>query len=121
MKPVALPFALALCAATAQAEPWDCELTVSCGIGAACEATALRLALLPADHAGDLFVTGLGADIPVARLSAGPSAPRHYAGHGGEIALLLTIEADTRTRLTLHGGDERGAATSYFGTCEELT
>ncbi|AHM05273.1 hypothetical protein roselon_02992 [Roseibacterium elongatum DSM 19469] len=109
-------------AAAASAEPWRCDMTVACPADAPCDASDLTLDLLAADHAGELFLTGLGQDIPVAALSPDGAARHHYAGHGANAAaLLLSIEADSRAVLTLHSTGPTGAATSYFGTCEELT
>jgi hypothetical protein len=114
---------LAMLASTpALAQPWDCVLSAECPAGDACATVERAVALLPADHAGDLFLSGLGADMPIARLSPEGAAPTHFAGAlpRGRAAF-ITIAADTRALVTLHDSAATPAAISYFGTCEELT
>ncbi|MEM9319566.1 MAG: hypothetical protein AAGA70_11250 [Pseudomonadota bacterium] len=96
--------------AAGPAEPWTCAFTALCEMDAACDASNWDVSIFAAEpEAQALFSSLRTGDILLARMGSGDIAG--YAAPG----LLLTIEADSATRLSLH--DEAGAST-YFGTCE---
>ncbi|MFW5654647.1 MAG: hypothetical protein ACOCYW_03245 [Roseicyclus sp.] len=57
------------------AEPWTCSFTVECVAGEACGESAFDARILPADHAGDLFLTSVTGDSPLARLTEAAPCP----------------------------------------------
>jgi hypothetical protein len=104
------------------AEPWDCVFTVECLASEGCDETALEVQVIAADHAGDLFLSTVTGDSPVARLTDAGALPATYASAGRDgLAELLTIEGDLTAIMTVHLFDGIAAAITYFGTCEELT
>jgi hypothetical protein len=113
---------LACLAAPVAAEPWDCLFTVECLASEGCDETALEVQVIAADHAGDLFLSTVTGDSPVARLTNAGALPATYASAGRDgLAELLTIEGDLTAIMTVHLFDGIAAAITYFGTCEELT
>jgi hypothetical protein len=77
--------------------------------------------ILPADHAGALFLTSITGDSPLERLTDKGALPATYASAGADgLAELMTIEADMTALLTVHIFDGAAQAATYFGTCEEL-
>ena len=113
---------LACLAAPAAAEPWDCLFTVECLAAEGCEEIGLEVQVIAADHAGELFLSTVTGDSPVARLTDPGAMPATYASAGRDgLAELLTIEGDITAILTVHIFDGTAAAITYFGTCEEMT
>ena len=106
-----------LCAAPLKAEPWACQMTVICE-NLECYAVDDAYQIIAADHAGDLFLTSPAGDRPVTRLTPRGALPAAYAG-AGEAALgeLITILADGRALLSVHGYDGPARTTTVFGTC----
>jgi hypothetical protein len=105
----------------AAAEPWACSFTVECVAGEACGESAFDAQVIPADHAGDLFLSSVTGDSPLTRLTAEDARPATYASAGLDgLAELLTIEVDLTALLTVHIFDGAARSATYFGTCEEL-
>jgi hypothetical protein len=121
MHRAALPCLLALIAGPALAEPWACNFTVECSIGADCTAVSNDLEIIAADHSGELFLSTLSESFPVTRLTEQGALPAAYAStdQGGN-AELLTIDTDRTATITLHFFDTEIAAITYLGSCEEL-
>lgn len=119
MRGLVLP--LAMLAAPAAAEPWACDFTVECVASEACGHSAHGVEVIAADHEGQLFLSTITGDSPVARLTARGALPATYASAGRDgLAELLTVEADSSALMTVHIFDGTAQAVTYFGTCEEL-
>jgi hypothetical protein len=107
--------------AAAGAEPWDCRFTVECVATESCGEAAFSVQVIPADHAGELFLKTITGNSPVTRLTEAGALPATYASAGARgLAELLTVEADRTALMSVHMFDGAAAAVTYFGTCEEL-
>jgi hypothetical protein len=117
--PAAL-LAVVLAAPAAQAEPWSCRMTVQCD-GQDCYAIDDLYRIIPADHAGDLFLSSPSGDRPATRLSAPDTLPAAYASAGSHaMGELMTITPDLLATVTFHRTDGPTRTTTFFGTCEAL-
>jgi hypothetical protein len=106
-----------LCAAPLKAEPWTCQMTVICQ-NLDCHPVDDTYQIIAADHAGDLFLTSPAGDHPVTRLTPRDTLPAAYAGAGhATLGELITILADGRALLSIHGYDGPARTTNVFGTC----
>lgn len=108
---------LVLFATRAFAEPFECQMTVVCQ-NLDCHPVDDTYQIIAADHAGDLFLISPAGDHPVTRLTPRGTLPAAYAG-AGDAALgeLITILADGRALLSIHGHDGPARTTTIFGTC----
>lgn len=113
----ALVLVLGFLTAPAFAEPFECQMTVVCQ-NLDCHPVDDTYQIIAADHAGDLFLISPAGDHPITRLTPRGTLPAAYAG-AGEAALgeLITILADGRALLSIHGDDGPARTTSVFGTC----
>ncbi|QXT38275.1 hypothetical protein [Gymnodinialimonas ceratoperidinii] len=102
----------------ARAEPWACQMTVQCD-GQDCFAIDDLYQILPADHAGELFLSSPSGDRPATRLSAPDALPAAYASAGiHAMGELMTITPDLLATVTFHRTDGPTRTTTFFGTCE---
>jgi hypothetical protein len=118
----ALALLPALMPLAAHAEPWACTFTVECVASEPCGESAFAVEVIAADHAGDLFLSTVTGDSPVARLTDPGALPATYASAGIlGLAELLTVETDGTALMSVHIFDGGAMAVTYFGTCEEMS